>query len=145
MNNYDIALHLLRHKQYAEAISHLESALADKPGDADILNSLGYAKRMVGDYDGSLYYYQRALAFAPSHVGVHENLGEFYLAKDDLASARKELETLTTLCPSGCEERETLAAAIANYKPASPTPGAAPLPAAASSASSGQPSAPGKP
>jgi len=137
-SDYELALRLIRRRQYADAIPHLESALADKPQDANILNSLGYAKRMVGDYDSALYYYQRAVAIDPNHRGVHENLGEFYLAKNDLASAQKELATLTTLCASGCDEHDTLAKAIASYKPpASPTPGAATSPAAASPAPGG--------
>ena len=125
-SEYDLAMRLVRHKQYADAIPHLELALADRPQDADILNALGLAKRMVGDYDGSLYYYGRALAITPDRRGVHESLGELYLQKNDLASAQKELATMTTLCPSGCDERNALAAAIASYRPsASPAAGAA--------------------
>jgi Flp pilus assembly protein TadD len=128
-SDYDVALRFIRHKQYADAIPHLQLALADKPQDTDILNYLGYAKRMVGDYDYSLYYYQRALAIDPNDRVVHENLGELYLAKSDLASAQKELATLQTLCPSGCAERDALTKAIANYNPtASPTPVAATAP-----------------
>jgi len=125
-SDYDVAMRLIRHKQYADAIPHLQFALADKPQDTDILKNLGYAKRMVGDYDGSLYYYDRARTIDPNNKDVHENLGELYLAKSDLLSAQKELESLTTLCPSGCDERDALAKAIAGYKPsASLTPVAA--------------------
>jgi len=125
-SDYDQAMQLIRHKQYAEAIPHLEFALADKPQDADILNYLGFAKRMVGDYDASLYYYGRALAIEPGHKGVHESLGELDLQKNDLASAQKELATLATLCPSGCEERDALTKAVADYKPStSPAAGGA--------------------
>jgi Tfp pilus assembly protein PilF len=135
---YQLALHLIQHKQYAEAIPHLESALADKPQDTNALNYLGYAKSMVADYDSALYYYQRALAIDPNHRGVHENLGQLYLAKNDLASAQKELATLATLCASGCDERDTLAKAIADYKPTvTPTPSAATSPAATTSAPGG--------
>jgi len=119
-NEYDIAKRLLRHQQYAEAIPHLQFALADKPQDADILNELGLAKRMVGDYDGSLYYYQRALAIEAGNKDTHEGIGELDLAKSDLASAQSELATLATLCPNGCDERDALSKAIANYKPGAP-------------------------
>src|SRR5258708_39456274 len=50
-SEYHVAVRLIKHQQYAEAIPHLESALADKPHDADILNYLGFTKRMVGEYD----------------------------------------------------------------------------------------------
>ena len=121
-SDYDVGMRLFRHKQYAEAIPHLQFALADKPTDTDILNNLGYAKSMVGDYDSALYYYQRALAIDPNDKIVLQNLGELYLARNDLGSAQKELATLTTLCPSGCDERDALAKAVAAYKPASLTP-----------------------
>ena len=123
-DDYTVAVRLIKHKQYAEAIPHLQMALADKPHDADILNYLGFTKRMVGDYDASLDYYTRALAIDPNHKGVHEYLGELYLQKNDLPSAQKELATLATLCPSGCDERDVLTKAIGDYKPAG-TPAAA--------------------
>lgn len=126
-SDYDIAMKMMRNKQYAEAIPHLQFALADKPQDVDILTDLGFAKRMVGDYDGALYYYERALAIAPGHKGLHESMGEFDLQKSDIASAQKELATLATLCPSGCDERDALSKAIANYKP-SPTTAASSAP-----------------
>jgi len=144
-SEYETARRLIRHKHYADAIPHLEFALADKPRDVHILNDLGYAKRMVGDYDSALDYYERALTIDPNFIGVHENLGDLYLVKSDLASAQKELATLATLCPSGCDERDTLASAIAGYKPvASPTSDAATPPpgksaATTSSAVAGQP------
>lgn len=144
-SEYETAQRLMRHQHYADAIPHLELALADKPKDVHILNDLGYAKRMVGDYDSALDYYERALAIDPNFAGAHQNLGEFYLAKNDLASAQKELATLATLCPSSCDERDTLANAIAAYKPlASPAPDAATPPlaksvAATSSTAGGQP------
>ena len=135
-SDYELAQRLIRHKQYAEAIPHLELALADKPRDVHILTDLGYAKRMVGDYDSALDYYDRALAIDPSFTSAHENLGEYYLAKSDLASAQKELATLATLCPSGCEERDTLTSAIATYKPSAALASDAGTPAAKSASSS---------
>jgi Flp pilus assembly protein TadD len=130
-SDYEIALRLIRHKQYADAIPHLQFALADKPKDGEILDYLGYAKRMVGNYDDALYYYGRALVIDPNDKQAHENLGELDLAKNDLLSAQKELETLTTLCPSSCDERDALAKAIAGHKPStSLTPVSATSPAA---------------
>jgi hypothetical protein len=133
-SDYQIAVRLIRHEQFAEAIPHLQSALADKPHDADILNYLGYTKRMVGQYDASLDYYKRALAEDPNHKGVHEYLGELYLQMHDQPSAQKELDTLASLCPSGCDERDALTKALAAYTPPSPSPSASATPPAASTA-----------
>src|SRR5690242_6543550 len=116
-SDYQIAVRLIKHEKYADAIPRLQSALADRPHDADILNYLGFTKRMVGDYPASLDYYTRALAENPNHKGVHEYLGELYLQMHDQPSAQKQLDTLASLCPSGCDERDALTKAIANYKP----------------------------
>ena len=143
-DDYTTARRLIHHQQYAQAIPHLENALEKNPRDADILNYLGYTHRMVGmtytdagrdgEFKMSLDYYQRALAIDPNHKGVHEYLGELYLQMRDMTSAQKEQTTLASLCPSGCDERETLDKAIAAYAPAA-TPAAevpaTPAPAAA--------------
>jgi len=46
-----------------------------------------------------------------------------------MASAQKEQTTLASLCPTGCDERETLDKAVAAY--AAATPAAAPTPVSA--------------
>jgi len=142
-DDYATAVRLIKHEKYAEAIPHLDAALANRPHSADILNYLGYTHRMVGmtytdagrdgEFKMSLDYYQRALAIDPNHRGVHEYLGELYLQMHDMTSAQKEQATLASLCPSGCDERETLDKAIAAYAPAP----AAAAPAAAAPAASG--------
>ena len=131
-DDYTVGVRLVKHEKYSEAIPHLLMAVSAKPNNADALNYLGYSNRMLGNFDISLTYYQRALVIKPDHKGVHEYLGELYLQKHDLPSAQKELDTLATLCPSGCDERDTLTKAIAAYAPpadaAAPAaaPGAAP-------------------
>jgi hypothetical protein len=128
-DDYTVAVRLIKHEKYSEAIPHLELALANKPHSADILNYLGYTHRMLGDYPSSLDFYKRALAMDPDHKGVHEYLGELYLQMHDTASAQAELTTLAGLCPSGCDERDMLTKAIAAYvPPASSTPVAAVAP-----------------
>jgi tetratricopeptide (TPR) repeat protein len=116
-DDYAVAMRLIHHQQYAEAIPHLDAALSQRPRSADILNYEGYTHRMVGDYQSSLDYYKRALAIDPDHKGVHEYLGELYLQMNDQASAQNELTTLATLCPSGCDERDALTKALASYAP----------------------------
>ncbi|MGZ5924718.1 MAG: tetratricopeptide repeat protein [Rhizomicrobium sp.] len=140
-DDYTVAVRLIKHQKYSDAIPHLEMALADKPHSADILNYLGYTHRMIGDYASSLAFYKRALAIDPDHKGVHEYLGELYLQMNDLTSAQAELTTLASLCPSGCDERDMLTKAIAASTPpagaapaAATTAPAAPTPAPATTA-----------
>ncbi|HEX4302460.1 MAG TPA: tetratricopeptide repeat protein [Rhizomicrobium sp.] len=132
-DDYAVAVRLIKHEKYADAIPHLLTALSDRPHSADILNYLGYSNRMLGQYPQSLAYYQRALTFDPDHKGVHEYLGELYLQMHDLPSAQHELDTLASLCPSGCDERDTLTKAVAAYAPA-PAPATQATPATAPAA-----------
>jgi predicted Zn-dependent protease len=147
-DDYATAVRLIKHERYAEAIPHLDAALANRPHNADILNYLGYTHRMVGDLNGSLDYYKRALAIDPDHKGVHEYLGELYLQMHDQASAQHELDTLATLCPSGCDERDTLTKSMATYaSTAAPATAATPTtpPTAAAPATAASPAAPASP
>ncbi|HEY5338469.1 MAG TPA: tetratricopeptide repeat protein [Rhizomicrobium sp.] len=135
VDNYSTALRFIRREEYAKAIPYLDNALADRPHSADILNYLGLTHRMVGDLTGSLVFYQKALAINPDHKGVHEYLGELYLMMHDSASADAQLAELTRICTSGCEEKDLLAKAIADYHAnaqaataASAPPAAAPAP-----------------
>jgi len=137
------ALSLLEKQQYADAIPHLKRALASMQGNADILNYLGFAERMVGDYPASLDYYQCALARDPDHKFAHEYLGELYLAMHQPDQARAQLAELDRLCPDGCVEKATLTQAIATYMAANPAgaPGSqATAPAAPSATAPAAPS-----
>jgi len=140
LDDYSMAMRLIRHEKYADAIPYLRRALANNPHSADILNYLGFTNRMVGDYPTSLDYYKRALAEDPDHKGAHEYLGELYLNMRDLTSAQGQLAELTRLCPSGCDELDTLTKSIASYQAANPST-SAPAGAAPTSAPTGsQPS-----
>jgi tetratricopeptide (TPR) repeat protein len=129
LDDYSMALKLIRHEKYADAIPYLERTLAKRPHNADVLNYLGFTHRMVGDYQISLAYYQKALQEDPDHKGAHEYLGELYLNMHDLISAQGQLAELTRICPSDCDERDTLTKSIASYQAANP-PVATPAPAA---------------
>lgn len=152
-DEYATAIRLIHHEKYGDAIPHLQSALADKPHSADILNYLGYTERMVGNYRYSLAYYQKALTEDPDHKGAHEYLGELYLNLHDLPSAQAQLATLQKLCDGSCDEVDALTKSIATYQAAFPngapaatsdaTPAAPAQPA--TTADSAQPATPAAP
>jgi tetratricopeptide (TPR) repeat protein len=129
-DDYAVAQRLIDHEEYRKAIPHLMKALAKRPRDADILNYLGFAHRKVGvteadaardaDFQRSLDFYRAALSIDPNHKGVHEYLGELYLAMNDLNAAHREMNTLVVLCPGSCDERDTLSKALAAYAPPAP-------------------------
>ncbi|MEO0678867.1 MAG: tetratricopeptide repeat protein [Pseudomonadota bacterium] len=95
--------------------ARIELLAADgaSPGDADILNLLGYASRKLGDLDASRTYYQRALRIDPGHRGALEYFGELELQAGDVAAARDLLARLGAVCPDGCEELDDLREAFA--------------------------------
>ncbi|HEY5047070.1 MAG TPA: tetratricopeptide repeat protein [Rhizomicrobium sp.] len=121
LDDYSLALRDIHHEKYADAIPHLESALQLRPQSTDIMNYLGYANRMTGNYPVSLAWYRKALAQDPDHKGAHESLGELYLTMRDIASAQGQLAELTRLCPDSCDERDTLIKSIASYQAAQPS------------------------
>lgn len=124
-DDYSTAVRLIKHDQYAEALPYLDRALKERPNNADVLNYLGYTHRQLGDYPRSLDFYQRALARDPDHKGAHEYLGELYLKMNRLAAAQSQLADLTRLCSNGCEEKDALTKAIADYQLAAAAPAAA--------------------
>lgn len=128
-DDYTMALRLIRREEYAKAVPYLDRTLATRPNNADVLNYEGFTHRMVGDYPGSLAYYQKALERDPDHKGAHEYLGELFLNMHQVGSARAQLAELTRLCPKGCDELDALTKSIASYETAS-----APVPAAPAAA-----------
>jgi predicted Zn-dependent protease len=130
LDDYSMAVRLIHQEKYSDAIPYLDRALANRPHNADILNYLGFTHRMVGEYSTSLGFYQQALKEDPDHKGAHEYLGELYLNLHDLASAQGQLAELTRLCPSGCDELDTLTKSIASYQAANPAPATPASPAA---------------
>jgi len=143
-DDYGTAVRLIHHEKYADAISYLNRALQARPNSADVLNYLGYTHRMLGDYPASLDFYTRALARDPDHKGAHEYLGELYLKMNRVADAQAQLAELTRLCSGGCEEKDVLTKAIADYQLATAaplTPAAQPAAATASAPTQSPPPA----
>jgi tetratricopeptide (TPR) repeat protein len=107
---------LIEAKRYKEAMPLLQQAVAKDPKNADAYNLMGYATRKSGDANGSLQYYNQALAIDPKHLGANEYIGEAYLQLDRPAEAQQHLARLDSLCTFGCTEYRMLKAAIADYK-----------------------------
>jgi tetratricopeptide (TPR) repeat protein len=142
-DDYGTAVRLIHHERYTDAIPYLNRALQARPNNADVLNYLGYTHRMLGDYPGSLDFYTRALARDPDHKGAHEYLGELYLKMNRVADAQGQLAELTRLCSDGCDEKDVLTKAIADYHLAAAAPVTpAAQPAAATASDSAQSAAP---
>lgn len=118
---YHAAYLLSRAERYAEAQAVL--AQAHNPSDPRILNYMGYTTRKLGDVDGALVYYARALSLAPNYTVARSYMGEAFLQKGDLARARTELAEIAARCGTTCQEHAELAQHIARFERESRKPG----------------------
>jgi Flp pilus assembly protein TadD len=110
-------------KDYARAVPLLERAVSQNPKDADANNLLGYSHRKLGNQQAAFMYYQRALQIDPNNRGANEYLGELYVEMNDLPKAEAQLQKVTQLCGTSCEEYRDLKAAIDKARTTGGTPG----------------------
>ena len=114
--NYTRAKAMIEARDYTNALPLLQQVVTKDPRNADAYNLMGFATRKSGNANGSLQYYQQALAIDPRHLGAHEYIGEAYLMLDQPAQAEQHLARLDSLCVFGCAEYRLLKTAVANYK-----------------------------
>ena len=112
-DDYTEAERAVKAREYEKAIAALERILQRQPGNVDALNYLAYSHRELRRYDVSLGYYRQALTLNPNHRGANEYLGELYLRLGRVKEAQAQLAKLQKICGRGCEEYESLRAAIA--------------------------------
>ena len=108
----DYAAALSKARRYDEALAILDQ-LKD-PNTAEALNYRGYATRKLGQLDEGIKYYLRSVALDPQYTLVREYLGEAYVIKGDMASAKAQLQVIQGLCGTDCEQYQHLASAIAD-------------------------------
>ncbi len=111
---YDLerqGLALLREKKNEEALKKFQAAVQLKPGDALLLNNLGYMYFAIGRYDEALSYLQKTLAIDPRRKEAHQNIADTYLKLNRRAEAKKHYEEFLALYPASArldEIRKTL-------------------------------------
>ena len=81
-----------------------------------VLNYIGYSTRKLGNVDKGITYYKKALSLDPNYNVAREYLGEGYLQKGDLGSAKQQLAEIAKRCGTSCEEYKDLAEEIAKYE-----------------------------
>lgn len=112
---YRDALALATEKQdYAGALALLRTA--KDQSDPRILTYIGYSLRKMGQVDQAMGYYMQAIAANPNSVETREYLGEAYLQKGDLSSAKAQLTEIANRCGETCETYTTLAKHISDFE-----------------------------
>jgi predicted Zn-dependent protease len=109
---YNEAENAVKAKQYEKAITQLRAVLAAEPRNVNALNYMAYSHRELGRYNEALGFYRQALAIDANHRGANEYLGQLYLKMGRVAEARAQLAKLERICGRGCEEYESLRAAL---------------------------------
>lgn len=101
---------LARESRYQEALDLLTRVSSNDNYRA--LTAKGFATRKLGNVDAALPLYARALELKPDYVQAREYLGEAYLSKGDLASAKGELNAIAGYCGTSCVTYTKLKAEI---------------------------------
>jgi tetratricopeptide (TPR) repeat protein len=100
--------------RYGEAITVL--ATVAHTGDPRVLNYLGYSHRMSGRVEVGLGYYEEALRVNPNYTLAREYMGEAYLQKGDLASAKAQLDEIAARAGTSSAEYVELGKRIAAFE-----------------------------
>lgn len=94
------------------AIDSFEAALVVDPAFTDVYIDLAEAARAEGLQGKAIHYYREAQERDPSNYAAISGEGAALLEKGAIASARRNLSRLESLCGEGCAETRELAAAI---------------------------------
>jgi tetratricopeptide (TPR) repeat protein len=111
---YNSAYWMARQGQYREALVLLSRA--KNKNDPRVLNATGFATRKLGNVDGALPYYARALEINPNYTVAREYLGEAFLAKGDVRNAQAQLGEIEQRCGKACAPYATLLQQIASFE-----------------------------
>jgi tetratricopeptide (TPR) repeat protein len=111
---YAEAVSLIRARHYSEGLELLWAI--ETRQDPQVLNYIGFATRKLGNVDKGINYYHKALAIDPDYTLAREYLGEGYLQKGDVASAKRQLGEIRVRCGESCREYAVLATAIADHE-----------------------------
>lgn len=104
---------LAKNGQYDKALSYLKSA-GNK--DERILTYIGFATRKLGDVDGALPFYAKALDLNPGYAVARAYLGEAYLTKGEPAKAEAELAEIERRCGTTCAEYAFLEERLTEFR-----------------------------
>jgi tetratricopeptide (TPR) repeat protein len=112
---YESAYWSAKNGDYKAALAIV--AQAQNKDDPRILRVTGFATRKLGDVDAGMAFYQKALAINPADTRTRQYMGEAFITKGDLASARVQLGEIEKHCGNAaCEDYKKLSDAIAAVK-----------------------------
>ncbi len=110
-DGYSRAYALIYDRQdYAAGLVALRSLGQDD--HPDVANLIGFSSRKLGRTDDAKVWYEKALAADPKHTRTWQYYGMWHLERGDRASAEQHLEKIRLICGAGCEDYQSLHAAL---------------------------------
>lgn len=86
-------------KNISDAMAMIKKAIKARPDDAQIVDSMGWALYIQGDYKGAIEYLERAVELLPSDPAVNDHLGDLYWRLGRKTEARFQWERSLTFLP----------------------------------------------
>lgn len=104
---------LARTGEYEKALGYL--TLADN-NDPRVVTYIGFATRKLGDVEGAMPHYRRALKLNPDYSVARAYMGEAFLEKNEPAKAKQQLNEIANRCGTSCAEYRDLAQHISAFE-----------------------------
>ncbi len=117
--NYLAYSWLMMNKNLEQAREYLETASAQRPDDAHIIDSVGWAYYLSGDYATAVDRFEHAIELMPDDPTVNDHLGDAYWRVGRETEARYQWERALTFKPDK-EMVESLRNKLANGLPPKP-------------------------
>ncbi len=95
LNYYGYSL-LMRGEKLAEAKSMIEKALKKRSSDPQIIDSMGWAHYLLGEYEQAAEYMEKAVSLLPADATVNEHLGDIYWRLSRKTEARFQWDRAIT-------------------------------------------------
>lgn len=115
--NYLAYSWLTMNRNLTKAREYLETASAQRPDDAHIIDSVGWAYYLAGDFKSAVENFERAIELMPDDATVNDHLGDAYWRVGRVTEAKYQWERALTFKPDK-EAAEALNAKLANGLPA---------------------------
>lgn len=107
---------LTMNKNLPQARDYLENAAAQRPEDAHIIDSLGWAYYLTGDFPSAVTKFEAAVEMMPDDSTVNDHLGDAYWRVGRKTEARYQWERALTFKPEK-EAEHQLREKLANGLP----------------------------
>ena len=97
--NYLAYSWLTMNKNVGKAREYLATAVAERPDDAHIIDSVGWSYYLTGDYKKAVESLEKAIQLMPDDVTVNDHLGDTYWRVGRITEARYQWERALNFKP----------------------------------------------